>query len=428
MSTPTQAAVAAPAAIVAGDLSEPAGSTQPATAGREVKLSPFATRVAAPRPAAEDAPGESTSSSGRLVIVGSGIRTLGQMTFEALGHIEAADEVFYAVADPLVEAFIERHARCASDLCMLYDEDKPRMDTYVQMAEVIMRAVRRGRYVVGVFYGHPGVFVTPSHRAMAIARQEGYRAEMLAGVSAEDNLFADIGFDPSHPGCQTLEATEMLRHGRPLLTDLHVVLFQVGAVGDQVFNFNGFRNPGFQTLIDRLIAEYGEEHDVYHYVASMYAPCRPVVRRHRLADFRDPDLAKRVTVVSTFYVPPRGASAPIAQAIARGLSGERGKAGYAGANTSEQLYGPAQQAAIARLDGHRISSNYRRRALTDSMYETMYALATNPSVLHEYERAPDVFLSEREGLRAEEREALRAPGMRALHDAMLESQARADES
>jgi hypothetical protein len=309
---------------------------------------------------------------------------------------------------------------------MLYDDDKPRIDTYVQMAEVILRALRQGRYVVGVFYGHPGVFVTPSHRAIAIARQEGYRAEMLAGVSAEDNLFADIGFDPSNPGCQTLEATRLLQHRQPLLTGLHVVIFQVGAVGDHVFNFDRFKNQGFQVLIERLISEYGEAHDVYHYVASVYAPCRPVIKRHRLADFRDPELARQVSVVSTFYLPPHGTSAPIAETIARGLSNTRGNAGYAGTSThtSNQLYGPAERAAVAGLDSHRIPANYRPGALSASMYETMYALATDPSVRHEFEQAPDAFLSARP-LRADERDALRSVRMRALHEAMRDGHAAA---
>ncbi|HTJ93308.1 MAG TPA: SAM-dependent methyltransferase, partial [Pararobbsia sp.] len=317
MTTPNEAALIAPAADDMLDTGAPRLRTPTEATGT---LSPFATSRMEQSPAQCDATAGDAPQQGRLVIVGSGIRALGQMTFEAFGHIKAADEVFYAVADPLGEAFIERHARRAYDLCMLYDDDKLRIETYAQMTEVMLRSLRQGRYVVGVFYGHPGMLVTSSHRAIAIARQEGYRAEMLAGVSAEDNLCADIGFDPSIPGCQTLEASRLLQSGQPLPTDLHVILFQVGAVGDHEYNFDRFKNRGFQALIDLLINEYGEAHDVYHYVASVYASCRPVIKRHKLADFRDPDLAREVSVVSTFYLPPRGTSAPIAEAIARGLS------------------------------------------------------------------------------------------------------------
>ncbi len=139
---------------------------------------------------------------GRLVVVGSGIKSISQFTLESISHIEQADKVFYCVADPATEVFIEKHSKYSRDLYDLYDDDKPRNQTYTQMAEVILNEVRSGFYVVGVFYGHPGVFVNPSHRAISIARNEGHEAIMLPGVSAEDCLFADLLVDPSRPGCQ----------------------------------------------------------------------------------------------------------------------------------------------------------------------------------------------------------------------------------
>jgi uncharacterized protein YabN with tetrapyrrole methylase and pyrophosphatase domain len=102
----------------------------------------------------------------------------------------------------------------------------------------MLRSVRAGLKVIGVFYGHPGVFVTPSHRAIAIARNEGYSAQMLPGISAEDCLFADLLIDPSNPGTQTLEATDMLIRERPLQTSGHVIIYQVGCIGNLGFNFS----------------------------------------------------------------------------------------------------------------------------------------------------------------------------------------------
>src|ERR1700721_722299 len=127
---------------------------------------------------------------GRLVVVGSGIKSIGQFTLEAVAEIKRADRVFFGVADPSTEAFILENNPNAVDLYSLYDDGKDRHGTYVQMAEVLLREVRQGFYVVGVFYGHPGVFVNPSHRAISIARAEGYDAVMYAGVSEEDCLCA----------------------------------------------------------------------------------------------------------------------------------------------------------------------------------------------------------------------------------------------
>ena len=55
---------------------------------------------------------------------------------------------------------VERSTR-AVDLHELYDDDKPRATTYVQMAELMLQSVRQARDVVGVFYGHPGFFGGP---------------------------------------------------------------------------------------------------------------------------------------------------------------------------------------------------------------------------------------------------------------------------
>lgn len=105
----------------------------------------------------------------------------------------------------------------------------------------MLRHVRRGENVVGVFYGHPGVFVSPSHRTIAIARDEGYAAKMLPGISAEDCLYADLGIDPSSAGCVTYEASDLLLSNRSLVPSSHLILYQVGVIGVTDFNYNGFK-------------------------------------------------------------------------------------------------------------------------------------------------------------------------------------------
>jgi Tetrapyrrole (Corrin/Porphyrin) Methylases len=114
----------------------------------------------------------------------------------------------------------------------------------------MLRHVRKGENVVGVFYGHPGVFVSPSHRTIALARDEGHVATMLPAISAEDCLFADLDVDPSSAGCVTYEATDLLLSHRSLLPSSHLILYQVGVVGITDFNFNGFKVgiPPYSTL------------------------------------------------------------------------------------------------------------------------------------------------------------------------------------
>ena len=164
---------------------------------------------------------------GSLVVIGSGIKCVSQFTVEALGYLENADQVFYHVADPVTENYIRKINPNAKDLSVFYGNKKDRHETYIQMAEVMLYSVRRGQKVVTVYYGHPGIFVFASHRAIRIARKQGLQAKMLPGVSALDCLFADLGVDPSYPGLQVLEATDFLVRKRKVLTDGHVIILQV---------------------------------------------------------------------------------------------------------------------------------------------------------------------------------------------------------
>ncbi|TWI42435.1 tetrapyrrole (corrin/porphyrin) methylase-like protein [Pseudoduganella flava] len=243
---------------------------------------------------------------GELNIIGSGIETVGFM----LGDEEllrAADKVFFCVADPATIVWLKRIRPDAYDLYVLYDDSKPRYVTYMQMAESMLHFVREGKRVVCVFYGHPGVFVLSTHRAIMIARREGHRAVMRPAVSALDCLCADLGVDPCHPGMQTHEATDMLVRQRKPDTSLHVVLWQVGLIGEMGFRRQGYINRNFSMLVDYLQAAYGADYPITHYVASRYPTIAPLVEQYRLADLHDPAVQIRITGLSTFYLAPRDA-------------------------------------------------------------------------------------------------------------------------
>lgn len=103
---------------------------------------------------------------------------------------------------------------------------------------MMMRDVRAGKLVVGLLYGHPGVFATPGHRAIAIARQEGYPAKMLPGISAEDNLLADLGVEPALPGTAQFEASALVYGKLEIDTGLHSLIWQPGTVGKATMEMN----------------------------------------------------------------------------------------------------------------------------------------------------------------------------------------------
>lgn len=168
------------------------------------------------------------------------------------------------------------------------------------MVEEILGPMRAGSTVCAAFYGHPGVFVFPSHEAIRRARADGFSARMLPGVSAEDCLFADLGVDPAARGCQSYEATRFLEERPSLETRAALVLWQIGIVGSTAHTAAA-EAPKLGELVERLCHLYGDDHGVVVYEASSYPGVAALVRPVPLHS-----LAGAVTPASTLYVPPRG--------------------------------------------------------------------------------------------------------------------------
>ncbi|HVQ09486.1 MAG TPA: SAM-dependent methyltransferase [Allosphingosinicella sp.] len=248
-----------------------------------------------------------TESRGRLIVVGTGLRTVGQMTTEAIAWIKAADSVLYVVGDPVAEEMILRLKPDAISLQTLYSTDSKRIDTYEMMVERVLESVRGNSTTCAVFYGHPGVFVYPSHAAIQRARAEGYPAVMLPGVSAEDCLFADIGIDPAETGCSSYEATDYLFHQRPTDPASAMVLWQIGILGNDGYNPGGrYETPLMPLLIHKLGRHYGQDHRVAVYEAAVQVGCLPRISWIPMAGLATVEL----TAASTLYIPPAAPSQP----------------------------------------------------------------------------------------------------------------------
>lgn len=254
-----------------------------------------------------------TTSKGQLIVVGTGLRTVGHMTVEAIAWIKAADRVLYVVGDPVAEEMIFKLNPNAESLQTLYSSALKRIDTYEAMVERLLACVRAGLRTCGVFYGHPGVFVYPSHEAITRARQEGYSAVMLPGVSAEDCLFADIGIDPASTGCASYEATDFLFHHRPCDPASALVLWQIGILGNDGYNPVGkYETPLMPLLIGKLAQYYPLEHQVAVYEAAVHFGCLP---RFSWVPIRGLGSAE-LSAASTLYIPPAIASRPDARMFA----------------------------------------------------------------------------------------------------------------
>ncbi len=236
---------------------------------------------------------------GSLTVVGTGIQLAVQLTPEARACLQRAEVVFHLSAEPVTREWLRQILPASRSLDSLYVSGGDRMDTYDAIVEEVLGAVRNGRNVCLAFYGHPGVFVHPSHEAIRRAREEGFEARMLPAISAEDCLFADLGVDPGVMGCQSYEATDFLVNRRRFDTSAALVLWQVTVIGEM----HHVLEPNlraFGVLVDYLLQFYPAGHEVTIYQASPYAVCDSIVNRVALSLAP----ACELPPLATLFVPP----------------------------------------------------------------------------------------------------------------------------
>ncbi len=237
---------------------------------------------------------------GSLVCVGVGMTLGSHITPLARSYIEKADVVFTALSDGIIELWLAKMNSDVRSFQPLYKEGKSRADTYREMVEAMLTEVRAGKQVCGAFYGHPGVFASPPHKAIAIARAEGYSAHMEPGVSAEDCLYADLGVDPGGFGCQHYEASQFMFYRRRVDPSAYLILWQIGVAGDQSFARFSTNSQYRQVLVEVLARDYDLTHEVILYKAATLPTHKPSIQRLLLGELP----GATVDMHSTLVIPP----------------------------------------------------------------------------------------------------------------------------
>lgn len=243
--------------------------------------------------------------------------TLGaHISLRCKSHIQHADVVFVS-CHPVMEEWITTMNGNVISLQGLYGENKDRRLTYSEMQNQIMQSVRAGKRVVGVFYGHPGVFAKVPHNTIAQARAEGFTAHMEPGISAEDCLYADMGIDPGRYGCQHYEASQFMFYKRVIDTSAHLILWQVALAGDLTISKRVSSTQEREILVELLCHHYPADHAV-----ALYECPTLITDNTRVEWITLKELAQaRLNPVTTLVVPPcrRMEPAPNIQARLRQL-------------------------------------------------------------------------------------------------------------
>jgi uncharacterized protein YabN with tetrapyrrole methylase and pyrophosphatase domain len=238
--------------------------------------------------------------AGSLTVVGTGIGGCGQLTFESSNIIAISEKVLFLTANRETADWIKQVNPTSESLFPFYAGRSDRLQTYLDMTDHILSYVRQKLDVCAVFYGHPGVFVFPSHEAIIRAREEGFEARMLPAISAEDCLFSDLGVDPGHDGCQSFEATDFLVRKRQIDITVPLILWQIGSLG-RLDHAPHHDNRNISILSETLQALYGPRHEVVIYEAAANSLSDSIIEFVPL----DSLTATGVTLISTLYVPPK---------------------------------------------------------------------------------------------------------------------------
>jgi len=240
-----------------------------------------------------------TPPGGSLTVVGTGIRAITQLTVESLAAMATAEVLLHVIGEPIQEDAVLAINPKSETLTGYYVDGMDRWNTYEAMVQHILASVVGGARTVAAFYGHPGVFTYPSHESVRRVRAAGYPARMLPGVSAEDNLVADLGVDPGD-GCQAFEATDFLYRKNGIDRSCHLLLWQVGSIGNVTYESSGYDMSLFPALVAKLLSIYPPSHLATIYEAAFHPSGRPRVVVVPLSHLD----STMTTIATTLHVPP----------------------------------------------------------------------------------------------------------------------------
>lgn len=240
------------------------------------------------------------SSKGQLICVGTGMTLGAHLTPVAKHYIEHADIVFHLPASGAEFLWIEQMNTNVHNLQQYYVEGRDRRIGYQKMVSAILGEVKAKKNVVGAFYGHPGIFAKVPHDAIKQAKEAGFDAHMLPGISAEACLYADLGYDPGQVGCQQYEASQFMFYQRVIDPSACLILWQIGVAGDRSLGRFYTDNQYRELLVEQLTAYYPKNHRVALYECPTTALDTKRIEWLELAQLAQAS----VSIKTTLFLPP----------------------------------------------------------------------------------------------------------------------------
>lgn len=241
----------------------------------------------------------------KLVLVGTGIKTLSHITPEAKTYIKEASLLLYLVNEPILEEYLQENNKNSHSLAPCYFKHQNRPEAYREVTEHILSKMKDYDFITIVFYGHPTVFASPGLQAIKLAKEIDIETLILPGISAEDCLFADLEIDPGNCGCLSIDASEFLFKKRTLDSHNHVIFWQIAMIG----SLNHAIHPDSNTkklFLQKLWQYYEPDFEGYLYEAAIYPGMSAKITPIKLRDIAHTELS----TLATLYLPPKSKALP----------------------------------------------------------------------------------------------------------------------
>src|SRR3990167_1829734 len=114
-----------------------------------------------------------------LVVIGTGIKLISQLTVEAITYIKQSKRLLYLVNEPLIEQWIIKNNSTAESLYPIYISSNLRAQSYKRITEYILDVLEEDNHVCVAFYGHPCFIAKPALDAVNQALQKKHYAKIL---------------------------------------------------------------------------------------------------------------------------------------------------------------------------------------------------------------------------------------------------------
>ena len=232
----------------------------------------------------------------KLIVVGSGIKSISHLTEETKRVIQNADKVVYLINEDNLKQWIQREAKKSESLDSIYFSSEKRIEAYQALTNHIIEEYKKVSILCVVFYGHPTVFADSALNAVRQIKKEGGEAIILPAVSAQDCLFSDLEIDPGDQGCFSIEATELVLFERSIDVHAHLILWQVANFG----RTDGKKANKLSILKDYLSYYYQADYSICLYEAPSLPTSSPRIEWIQLCHMDQ----SVISSITTVYIPP----------------------------------------------------------------------------------------------------------------------------